>query len=66
VADSTCLACYTAALYLTDNVELFCCLCESERLTNEELECLKTEIVVNFSVVDDDFACAGIYTNTSY
>ena len=65
VADSACLTGYTATVYTAYDVELFCSVCESERLTNDELECVKTKVIVNISIVDCDFTCTCIYTYTS-
>ena len=43
-------------LVSADNIELSLCACENEGLTNDELECLKTEIIVNVSVIDCNLA----------
>ena len=54
----------SAAADAADNIELLSCACECERLTDDELEGLKTEIVINVSIIDYDFACTGIKTNS--
>ena len=52
MTDSTCLTCYAAACNSANNVELLSCFCKVERLSNDELECLKTKVIINISVVD--------------
>src|SRR5699024_719101 len=60
VTDSTGLSCNAAACNSANYVELLCCICESQRLSNDELQSFKTEVVVDISVVDCDFTCSLI------
>ena len=64
VTDSAGLAGDTAAVDAADDVELFTRAGEFERLADNELESLKSEIIVYISVVDDDFAGAGVKTDS--
>ena len=64
VADGACLTGHAAALHAADDVELLGSLGESERLTDEELQRFKTEVIVDLSVVDDDLTGAGIHAHT--
>ena len=65
MTDSTCLTGNAAAVYTANDVELLGCACKLERLTNDKLECLKSEIIINISVVDGYLARTCINTNTS-
>jgi len=56
VSDSASLTCNAAACNSADDVELLNIVCKSEGLTNDELECLETEIVVDASAVDSNIA----------
>jgi len=64
VADGAGLAGETAALDASDNVDLLGSAGELEGLTDDDLQGLKTEVVVNVSVVDGDLAGAGIKADT--
>ncbi len=65
VTDSTSLTCYTTTCNCADDIELLNCICKCEGLTNDELESLKTEVIVNASAVNCDRTAAGIYSYTS-
>ena len=54
VTDRTSLTGYAAALYSADHVELFEGISQCQRLTNDELESLKTEVIVDASAVDSN------------
>ena len=56
--DSTCLACEAATENCYVDVELAEKICFSKWLTNDELECFKTEVVVDVTVVDCDLTCS--------
>ena len=60
MTDRASLACNAAAVYAADYVELLLSVCKSERLTNDELESLKAEVIVDVSVVDCDLTCTLI------
>ena len=64
MTDSTGLTGNAAAGYTANDIELFGGFGKCERLTNDELEGFKTEIIVNVSAVDRDFAGACIYANS--
>ena len=64
VADGAGLAGHAAARYAADHVELLGGLGEGERLTDDEFQRFKTEIIVDLSVVDDDLTGAGIHAHT--
>ena len=66
VADGAGLAGNSAAAYATNDVEFAVRLGDCERLTNDELKSFKTEIFVNVTVVDGDFAGAVINTDAGY
>ena len=66
MTDSACLAGYTAADGLYDYIKLSVCICNCEWLTNDNLECLETEILINILAVDCNLALAGYETYTSY
>ena len=66
VTDCACLACYTATVYTAYDVELLGCAGELEGLANNELECIKTEVIVDWTVVDDDFTCTCVNAYTCY
>ncbi len=65
VADSACLTRETAALYGSNDIKLAHGLGSCERLIDDELEGLKTEIVINGTSVYGDNTGTGIKTNTS-
>ena len=52
MSDSASLTCNAAACNCADNIELLNIICESEGLTNDQLESLKTEVIVDASAVD--------------
>ena len=58
MTDSARLTGNAAAVNAAYYVKLLVCLCKRKRLTNDELECFKTEIIVDIAVVDRDFTCA--------
>ena len=66
MADCSCLSCVTAAAYVNDHVELVCCLCSHERLANNNLQSLKSEILVNVSFIDRDLTCSRYKINSCY
>ena len=51
MSDSASLTCNAAACNSANNVELLNIISKSERLTNDELECFETEILVDASAV---------------
>ena len=59
MTDSTGLTGDSAADSLCDNVELAVCLCSSEGLTNDELQCIETEVIVDVLTVDRDLSRTG-------
>ena len=44
---------------LPENVKLICCVCSNQRLTNNNLQGLISEIVVDVSLIDCDLARTG-------
>lgn len=60
MTDSASLTCNAAACNCADNIQLIQVICKSQRLTNEKLECLKTEVVVDVSAVNSNVTVAGI------
>ena len=64
VADSACLAGDTAAANVCYDVKLTLGLGNAEGLVNDELESLKTEIVIYVSAVDGDVTGTGIEANS--
>ena len=64
MSDCTSLTCYSTACYCANDIVLIHCICYSKWLTNDELECLKTEVIVNVSAVDCDLTCTLVNTNT--
>ena len=60
MADGACLSGHAAACNAANYVKLLVGLGQRKRLTNDELEGLKTEIIVDVAVVDGDFAGALI------
>ncbi len=58
MTDSSCLSGKSTAVYCCDDVKLsFGCSC-SKGLIYDELECLKSEILVNALLIDGDYTCA--------
>ena len=66
MADSACLTGNAAACNAADNIILIGSAGENERLTNDELKSFKTEILVDVTVIDGDFAGAVLDTNASH
>ena len=66
MTDSAGLTGNTAAGHCADNIELIGSLGNAEGLTNDQLESLKAEVIVNVSAVDGDFACTLVDTNAGY
>ena len=64
MANSACLTGNAAACNAADNIILIGSAGENERLTNDELECFKTEVIVNISVVNGNLSGTCIKTNT--
>ena len=64
VSDSTSLSCISAAFYVNENVKFALCLCSSKRLTNDYFQCFKTEVLVDISFIDCDFACTRCKVNS--
>ena len=58
VADGAGLAGDAAAAYTADNVELFVCAGELQRLTDDQLQCLQAEIIVDGTVVDGNLTAS--------
>ena len=65
MTDGTCLAGYTAADNVANDVELAHVTGELQGLTDDELQGLETEVIVDVSLIDGDNAGTGINTNTS-
>ena len=63
VSDSTSLSCVSAAFYINENIKFALCLCSSQWLTNDNFQCFKTEILVDISFIDCDFACTRCKVN---
>ena len=49
-----------------NDVELAHVTCNIEGLVHDKLKSFKTEVIVNISAVDCDYACTGIKTNSCY
>ena len=64
VSDSTSLSCVSAAFYINENIKFALCLCSSQWLTNDNFQCFKTEILVDISFIDCDFACTRCKVNS--
>ncbi len=60
VTDCACLSGNTAALYVCYNVKLAEGVRYSKGLVDDQLQCLKSEVIVNVASVDCDFAASGI------
>gem|GEM_PF-6201642 len=54
---STCLTCKSTTVNIYKHIELVNCLCCYKWLTNYNLECLKTEVAVNISLINCDLTC---------
>ena len=66
VTDRTSLSCVTAAFYVYNHIEFICCACSHERLANNNLQSLKSEILVNVSFIDRDLTCSRYKINSCY
>ena len=64
MADSACLTGETAAVNVCNDVKLTNGLSNTEGLVNDELEGLKTKVIVNISAVDGDNAGTGVKANS--
>ena len=65
MADSACLTGDTATDNGCDDVELAGGLSHAEGLVDDELEGLKTEVIIDGTAVDGDLTAAGIQANAS-
>ena len=52
------LTCVSATLYSNLNIVLINCLCSYKRLTNDNLKCLKTKVLIDVSLVDCNISLA--------
>ena len=59
MTDSACLAGKSAAAYVDYDIKSVCCICKNKRLANNNLEGLKTEVLVDVSLIYSDLAAAG-------
>ena len=66
MTDRASLSCVTAAVNVYDNIEFVCCLSRNERLANNNLQCLKSEILVDVSFIDSDLTCSRYKINSCY
>ena len=66
VTDRTCLTGEAATVYVSNDVELAFSLGNAEGLVYDELEGLKTKVIVNVSAVDGDSTGTGVETNSCY
>ena len=64
VADRACLACNAAAMDVGQNIELTFAVDRCERLTNDDLQSLKAEVLINILAVDSDLAGTGSHINS--
>ena len=64
MTDRTSLTGDTAAGNCADNVQLVHVVSQIQRLTNDQLQSIQTEVFVNASAVDRDAAVARIQTNS--
>ena len=64
MADCACLTGNAAACNGSNDVELLNGVCEGQGLTNDQLEGLQTEIIINGTAVYSDGAASGIYSNS--
>ena len=58
MTDGASLSCVTAATNVYDNVELVYSTCSYKWLTNNYLQGLKTEVLIDISLIDCDLASA--------
>ena len=66
MTDCSSLSCVTAAVYIYNNIEFICCLCRNKRLANNNLQCLKSEILIDVSFINSDLACSRYKINSCY
>ena len=66
MADRSCLSCVTTSVYVYDHIELIDCACRNERLANDNLERLKSEILVDVSFIYCDLTCSRYKLNSCY
>ena len=66
VTDSACLTGDTAALNVSYDIELAGSVCNAEGLVDDELQCFKSEVIVNVASVNGDFAGSGVKSYASY
>ena len=66
MTDSTCLTGDTAALNVSNDVELAHGIGDAEGLVNDELKGLKAEVLVNVTAVYSDVTGSGIKANAGY
>ena len=64
VADSASLSGHTAALDVDQNIKLICILRQHERLANDGLQSLKSEVIIDVSLIDRDLAGSRYKVNT--
>ena len=64
MTDSACLTGETAAVYVSNDVKLTNGFGNTEGLVNDELEGIKTKVIVNISAVDGDSAGTGVKANS--
>ena len=57
MTNGTSLTCCTTTVYIYKNIKFVSCLCSYERLTNDQFQCLKTEILIDASFINNDVAC---------
>ena len=66
MSDSACLAGESATLNGNDCIVLINSFCSYKGLTNDNLKGLKTEVIVDVSLVNSDVTLAGYKINTGY
>ena len=64
VTDRARLTGHAAAGDVADNVKAIGKTCQLEGLTDDNLECVKTEVIVDLSVVDDNLACSLVKSDS--
>ena len=58
VADRSGLSGVAASVYVDKNIKLICRICRNERLTNYNLQCLQTQIIIDISFIYGNFTCS--------
>ena len=58
MTNGTSLSCVSATAYVYDNVKFISIICSNKRLTNDNFQSLKTQILVNVTFVDGDLTCS--------